>query len=74
MLFRSKQESAAGYPAFSLPLVGAPLDLRPDHGWMRRRTRIACARCGALLGHLAGDEAGPPLHQINSAALRFLAD
>lgn len=70
----ARTASDSGHPCFRDALPCAPLDLRPDHGWMTRRTRIGCSRCGAQLGFLVGDGDAPALHQINACALRFAVD
>ncbi len=74
-LYRSEHKfhSGTGWPSFYREFDPDHVERRPDlsHGMVR--TEIACARCGAHLGHVFPD--GPPptgeRHCLNSAALKF---
>ncbi|MBI4719332.1 MAG: bifunctional methionine sulfoxide reductase B/A protein [Planctomycetes bacterium] len=68
-----KFDSGTGWPSFYREFDPQHVARRPDKGHGMVRTEIACARCGAHLGHVFDD--GPPpsgtRHCLNSAAMRF---
>ncbi|WP_057881946.1 peptide-methionine (R)-S-oxide reductase MsrB [Tsuneonella troitsensis] len=76
ILFESdaKYDSGCGWPAFTAPADGAPVEEHRDvsHGMIR--TEVVCANCDGHLGHVFPDgprEAGGLRYCINSASLDF---
>ena len=76
ILFESdaKYDSGCGWPAFTAPAEGAPVEEHRDvsHGMIR--TEVVCANCDGHLGHVFPDgprEAGGLRYCINSACLDF---
>jgi methionine-R-sulfoxide reductase len=69
-----KFDSGSGWPSFTRPAEGDPVESRRDlsHGMVR--DEVVCRSCGAHLGHLFPD--GPPdegglRYCINSSSLDF---
>ena len=76
VLFRAdtKFDSGSGWPSFTEPTNRENVTLTEDvsHGMVR--TAVACAHCGAHLGHVFDDgpaEAGGLRYCVNSACLTF---
>lgn len=71
-----KFTSGTGWPSFSRAIDPAHVTEKPDHSLGMVRTEIACARCGAHLGHVFDDGPEPTgkRHCLNSASMRFYED
>ena len=67
----SRFDTGRGRPAFREPLPRAPIATLTDRSWMKVRTAVQCARCGAHLGYLAGAE-GAGYYELNAESLKFL--
>ena len=70
-----KFNSRTGWPSFYREVDPEHVCRRPDSSHGMTRTEIACARCGAHLGHVFPDGPEPTgeRHCLNSASLRFHA-
>lgn len=75
-LFSSEHKfnSGTGWPSFFREFDPAHVKRKVDRSLEMERIEIACARCGAHLGHVFDD--GPPptgeRHCVNSASLNFI--
>ena len=68
-----KFNSQSGWPSFYREVDPEHVSRRQDRGYGMARTEIACARCGAHLGHVFDDGPEPTgeRHCLNSASLVF---
>jgi peptide-methionine (R)-S-oxide reductase len=73
----TKFDSGSGWPSFTTPLQGAPIEEHTDRSFGMKRTESTCGKCGAHLGHVFDDgprDQGGLRYCINSASLELDMD